>query len=289
MSSKIFKTLLETKIKEFVYSFSNEADSLFYSEEKLFHPAEYGRYRERLAKNLLKPILKGRFEIEDGFVITSNEDVSTQCDLIIFDFENTPIVRNETARFFPVENVVGIGEIKSNLSKQEFIKALNKLAKIKSLRDHSNGLVLSSKTSAKYDTKTNVTDQMFSFLICNDLNFDITKIPLSQLYDKGVEDRNKHNVILIIQKGILVYTIDYRKNSSLEHQEKLKQQGRNLNLLVQSEYPIFQGKPIQDHFILADKTDKYSHIFQFIFTIERCANFCTLLEPDLIAYIRNYR
>ena len=123
MANKIFSNILENQIKKFVSDFSIEAEQLFYdSENKLFHPGEYGKFREETVKQLLQLIVPQSYGISDGFIINAKDECSKQCDIIIFDKESTPIIKDDRHRFFPVEGVVGIGEIKSTLSKSDFIK-----------------------------------------------------------------------------------------------------------------------------------------------------------------------
>lgn len=133
--NEIFEKLMYSKIERFVHDYANLSRSVFVNTKgNLIHPGEFGMYREQIVKELLKPFLPEKFDIGTGFIITSKNRISTQCDLIIYDKENSPIIENAEQRFFPVECVVGVIEIKSNLSKSDFKKAVSKLSKIKKLR-----------------------------------------------------------------------------------------------------------------------------------------------------------
>lgn len=57
-------------------------------------------YRERIVSDLLKPFLPSRLAVGTGFIITHQNKQSTQCDLIIYDKENTPVIENGDQRFF---------------------------------------------------------------------------------------------------------------------------------------------------------------------------------------------
>ena len=70
-------------------------------------------YRERIVSDLLKPFLPSRLAVGTGFIITHQNKQSTQCDLIIYDKENTPVIENGDQRFFPVECVIGVVEVKN--------------------------------------------------------------------------------------------------------------------------------------------------------------------------------
>ena len=138
MPNKIFEEIVYEKIEIFKNSFSNISRNVFKGKngETIFHPGEFGTYRENICKEFLRLFTPSPFGIGSGFVINDVGHVSNQCEIIIFDRENTPLIEsNEKMRFFPVETVVGVGEIKSNLKKEDFIDSLNRLAFIKSMRE----------------------------------------------------------------------------------------------------------------------------------------------------------
>ena len=76
------------------------ASNIFTRDNKIFHPLEYGMYKEKCAKELLSFTTGKDIGISDGF-----------------------------AKFFPIEIIRGIGEVKSTLNKSQFTKTLKKLAK----------------------------------------------------------------------------------------------------------------------------------------------------------------
>ena len=91
MSSKIFESLLKEKIDIFRSSFSATAKDFFYDEKKkrIFHNCEFGTYRETIVRDFLKFIVPGALDISTGFLISSLDDISTQCDIVIFDSKMT--------------------------------------------------------------------------------------------------------------------------------------------------------------------------------------------------------
>jgi hypothetical protein len=99
---------------------------------KLIHPGEFGIYREAICKRFLEFIIPKKLSIDNGFLINTNNEVSTQCDIVIYDSKHTPLVQsNELQRFFPIETVCAIGEVKSTLSKAQLKETLLKLSKVK--------------------------------------------------------------------------------------------------------------------------------------------------------------
>lgn len=58
--------------------------------------------------------------------------MSHQCDIVIYDALQTPLVESQFSQmFYTIESVAAVGEIKSVLSKQAFKETINKLATVK--------------------------------------------------------------------------------------------------------------------------------------------------------------
>ena len=84
MASDIFRNLLEQKIDMFVSAFGEDANKFFKVDNRLIHPLEYGMYKERCVRELLRYSLDKSEGISDGFLISTNNTISTQCDIIIY-------------------------------------------------------------------------------------------------------------------------------------------------------------------------------------------------------------
>lgn len=121
-------------LKDFRSMFSRDSNSIFRDQtNKIIHSGEFGMYREACCRDILNMVLSKDVSVSEGFVITSNDEVSTQCDVIIYNSNLSPLVENDVAKIFPIEEVKGIGEIKSDLNKKDFSDALIKLANNKKL------------------------------------------------------------------------------------------------------------------------------------------------------------
>lgn len=215
--NNIYKTLLYEKIDHFIYSFKQASRELFFDkvERQLIHAGEFGRLREVVSKNFIRYAIPRRLDIGTGFVMNHAGDVSTQVDLIVYDKNETPLVQDsENQYFYPVETVCAVGEIKSVLKKDEFGKALNKLAKIKELRERISEIdtpIIRTNphrsSQSKFDPIINDSDRMFTFMICERFDFDIKTLvnELNSLYESEIEPRNKHNMVLSIDDGLLLY------------------------------------------------------------------------------------
>ncbi|MDD3252190.1 MAG: hypothetical protein PHV18_06500 [Lachnospiraceae bacterium] len=214
MASKRFRTIFENQVKQFVGYFSDNASSLFFDERnKLIHPGEFGKYREESCKQILRTVLDKQIAISDGFIITSEDEITTQCDVIGYNAMISPIISDGIAKMYPAEEISIIGEIKSTLSRSDYIVALRKLAENKKkIIDGRKG-----NTKKRYNSKT--YDTIVTFLICSKLSFDYKKLDYEEIY-KGIEPKYWHNVILSIEDGAFVYALDFSDTSN-ETQTKL--------------------------------------------------------------------
>lgn len=206
MANRIFDNILIDEIESFEKSFSNTSKDLFTNDsKKLIHPGEFGTYREAIARRFLKSFCPAYIDVDQGFLINTNDEVSTQCDIIAYDRRYTPMIKSkELQRFFPVETVAAIGEVKSTLSFTEFKTALNKLAKSKKMTEYieSPWIVQEGKIK-EFKPDTNPFDLAFSFLVCQKLNFKLDRIV--EAYENDVQLRHRHNIILSIEDGLILY------------------------------------------------------------------------------------
>ncbi|MGU3394073.1 DUF6602 domain-containing protein [Priestia sp. D51] len=160
MASKTFDQLLDRHIKNFTEDFCFRSTELFRPNEdqRLNHSGEFGIYREELVRNFLRQFIPMNLGITTGFIIDDNSKVSTQCDVIIYEENYTPL--DKEAPFIPVETVVAVGEVKSTLTTTGLKQALKKLAENKMIREniskptvlkrmipHSVGSLINSYTS----------------------------------------------------------------------------------------------------------------------------------------------
>ena len=207
----VFEKLVYSKIEHFLFEYNNLSRSVFVdSSGTLIHPGEFGMYRERIVGELLKPYLPEKFAIGTGFIITHKNNRSTQCDLIIYDKESTPIIENGEQRFFPVECVVGVIEVKSKMSKDNLKKALVKLSNIKKLREDinpKNPYVKRKLSKIEFNPLINPYDQIATFLICESLEFNLSECK-DEFFVDVYADKDKslyHNMILSLQDGVYLY------------------------------------------------------------------------------------
>ena len=158
--NRIFYEIIKRKIDLFLSTFITESERIFNKDDRLIHPGEYGMYRERCLKELLRNIIPEKYRIGDGFIINVEGEVSTQCDILIYDPNIIPVTDNEVARFYPAEGIIAINEVKSTLSKSELSEALYKMAK--------NKMLFSNRESLSIDKTKKILNHIYpsTLLIC---------------------------------------------------------------------------------------------------------------------------
>lgn len=214
--NKIYKALLHSKIEKFIYDFkfSKNIFEDLSKRNKLLHPAEYGMYKEKICDDIIKFVMPNRFNTGTGFLINSNDDISTQCDILIYDYNNTPLIEdNSNTRFFPVETVVSIGEIKSILTIKSLTDALIKLANNKKIKQINSICCINNNSKQSFESK-DPHDTLFSFLICDKIESFNNKTVLQKIDEayelNNIEYQYRHNTILSIEDGILTYSNQFK-------------------------------------------------------------------------------
>lgn len=280
MGNKIFDTILTRKIENFVSTFVDDSESLFYNEsKKLIHPGEFGRYRENSIKDLLRMLTQ--YRVSDGFIITSKESVSKQCDIIICDNADLPILDDNFINFFTIESVVALGEVKSKLDYTNFSKALRTLAENKKLSDDIDGVV-----KKQHNPRCTEYDLPVSFLVFKQASFELNKINFEEIY-KDIDRKYWHNFILSVEQGYFAYSFGF-----INLQEPEKTEFINKNVDINSgatfEYsyltfglnkyastPYFEG---------INPSNKFDHIQMFVAGISQAISNKTLYKTHILHY-----
>ncbi|WP_322058496.1 DUF6602 domain-containing protein [Paraburkholderia sp. J63] len=210
MANKIFDALFRERVDVFRAAFSATSTEIFYdsSKARLFHAGEYGIYRESIVREFLKFIIPQSLDISTGFILSTMDDVSSQCDIIGFDPRMTPLYQEgDRQRFFPLESVYCVGEVKSTLSRNAFSQALNKLAAVKALGERIVAPGVARPDQLHFNPTDDARQLFSSFLICQKFDFDTSNIEneIDRFYDPCVAHRHKHNVILSMEDGLLTY------------------------------------------------------------------------------------
>ena len=110
------------------------------------HNGSKGDMRENSLKKFLQ---EGRFpskyDIRSGEIVTPQNNTTRQCDLIIYDrLEGVPLIYDESTQVYPIDTIYAVVEVKSKLSKDKLIEALENIKSIKSIVP--NDTIINKKT-----------------------------------------------------------------------------------------------------------------------------------------------
>lgn len=278
MSNTIFQAILDRKIEYFIQSFVEDADSIFYKDEKLFHPGEYGKFRENTLKELLRMLIPTNNRIGDGFIITSKNNVSTQCDIIIFENENLPLLNDGIYQFYTIESTLAIGEVKSAQSKIQLKETLRKLASNKMLQDERTYNIKKRKSNFIHN------EDIFSFLICRKIE-NPDKLNFNEIYG-DIPKRYWHNCILSIEDGFQNYILPIMEFEPELKNEYLRILG--MSPFLYSDYPVHyeNGKGYQciDNFSKIENDNKQNHIIMFLKCIVNSLSMMTTFNTEFLSY-----
>ena len=272
MGNEIFDSLFRERAELFRSAFAAVATEVFYdpAQKRLRHTGEYGMYREAIVRDFLKFVVPRALDVSTGFIITTLNDVSTQCDIIVFDPHLTPLYQEgDRQRFFPVESVFCVGEVKSDLSKPDFAEALNKLATIKALGERiAHPVIAGRQAHAPFDPVNQPFDLPASILICQRLSFSLENIKddLNELYDPNILHRHRHNMILSVEDGLLAY----------------------LHKDVRVPYPRLAGQDLRSSFTTPGD-DKSQHLKLFGACMFMLTANKTLLLPEFTDYVTGFQ
>lgn len=278
MGNKVLETILARKIENFVSTFVEDSKSIFFDGKQLKHSGEFGRYRENSIKDLLQILTK--YKISDGFIITPSDRTSTQCDIVVYDNFDFPVLENNLIQFFSIESVLSIGEVKSTLSKKEFKNALIKLAKNKKLSEDIRGKV-------KQKTHGDEYNHPLTFLVCKDLKFDISKIDFEDIYE-DIPKVYWHNLILSVEQGLFTYEFNFQTLSK-DHKTYHIANNLDVNKSIFVETPLFSCfgtiYNCTSNFRRIEDLDKFKHIKFFITAFSQAINRKTIYQTEIIYYI----
>jgi hypothetical protein len=120
-------------IPSFFESVENELLARLAKAGFVAHAGDKGGNREEILRDFLSKHLPARYGVAKGEIATKAGQRSHSADIIIYDALDTPILYSESTAVLPIEGVYGIIEVKSRLSKTEFLDAASKITEFKRL------------------------------------------------------------------------------------------------------------------------------------------------------------
>lgn len=183
-------------------------------------PGLVGSAREHEVRRKLQSVLPTKVGVATGCVIDSYGNTSNQSDVVLFEKDHCPVFSingDPAATYIPCESVIAVGEIKSSLGTAEINDAVDKIAKVKSLRRYLNdptcfrryGSVMSLQgvPSEAFDPEHKPLDQIYGFILCHESSL----IPetLADRYAKACSRHPEHlspNLMVSLKDGLMLFT-----------------------------------------------------------------------------------
>jgi hypothetical protein len=98
------------------------------------HPVAKGDATEGIWIEVLKGYLPERYRVDRAFVIDSNDNVSQQIDIVIYDRQYTPLIfKQDGALVIPAESVYAVFEAKQSINACQVEYAAKKIASVRAL------------------------------------------------------------------------------------------------------------------------------------------------------------
>jgi hypothetical protein len=170
------------------------------------HHGVAGQETENLLIDFLNERLPRRFSAVTGLVIDTENSLSKQCDVLIYDAENSPVYRaGSVGQILPSDSIAAVIQVKSKLSKAELKDAAENIASVKKLQrspitnldqpvNFSNFIVNNSLGVVfAYDSKTSLK------ALAKNLKEINKKLPRAQWID----------VVVVLGKGMLSYCMQF--------------------------------------------------------------------------------
>jgi hypothetical protein len=118
----------------------------------IIHPTAKGDASELNWIDWLKAYLPKRYQVDKAFVIDSNNTLSQQLDLVIYDRQYSPFVfHQDAAIYIPAESVYAVFEVKQEMSKEYLVYTGQKIKSVRILSRttapivHAGGVIQAPK------------------------------------------------------------------------------------------------------------------------------------------------
>ena len=123
--------------------FDNLENSLYSDMSiRIEHDLEDGKYREYLVKKVFDKIIPSKYSITNGFIIDSDNNISKEMDIIIYDKNYVPPFFDETYTVVPIEAVIAVIQVKTTLDSGTIADSIENLNSIDKLNSKVGGKII---------------------------------------------------------------------------------------------------------------------------------------------------
>lgn len=268
-------------IPSFFESVENELLARLAKAGFVAHAADKGGNREEILRDFLTKHLPARYGVAKGEIATKSGQRSHSADIIIYDALSTPILYSESTAVLPIEGVYGIIEVKSRLSKTEFLDAASKITEFKRLAPRDLSVI---------STRDYVTVHRPSRPFGLILGYQLDGNSLASLADNWAEENKRvHdvnffvNAIGVLGTGVLNYElIDLAAGTK----ETILHTDTFVNTILTAHHATSQGLPVPDRFFRIVQHSLGTRTFgRFYIYLLLLLSGIRLGVPDLGAYL----
>ena len=168
------------------------------------HSATKGSEAEKVLREFLNKHLPQRFRAATGILIDSNNALSKQTDVIIYDALSSPVFRfSEDAMILPVDTVASVIEVKSRLTSDELLDAYKKIASVKTLKKRPSS-EMDRKATGSELKMTSTLGVIFAFT--SDIAIETVAQKIEEL-NKPFDSQAWPDMVIVLDVGTLNYAI----------------------------------------------------------------------------------
>ena len=192
----VFKSITEKLMIDFNFASS-----------EIKHNFSKGHVREiELASQFLDKYMPKNIGITRGEIISSNNEVSNECDLIFYEKNGCPfLLDKEGYRIIPIEFVYGVLEVKSNLNSSELLDSYNKISTVKKFKKeaYSSRFVDIKPTTLAYGKEWEIFPTTGFIFAYNSIKLTTLKDRLTEL-QKDTDLHNRIDSVWVLDKGMII-------------------------------------------------------------------------------------
>jgi hypothetical protein len=170
------------------------------------HSGERGTEGEEVLKQFLNKHMPQRFRAASGVLIDSDNELSRQSDIIVYDALTSPVYRaSERMQIVPADSAAAVMEVKSSLSKAELEDAFVKIAAAKRLKKSPVSQMDQPSTRTGLDSiaTLGIVVGFDSLTSLESLAKNVEE--LNTKYDSSLWP----DMIVVLDKGIISYSIQW--------------------------------------------------------------------------------
>lgn len=126
-SNKIGNTIFDGLAKQMLLDFDQ-------IKREIIHKGERGTQQEETLKEFLGRYLPKKYGVGRGEIINSQNQVSRQCDVVIYNALESPLLLiREGYQLFPVEAVLATIEVKSSFNHRSIAETIDNIASVRNI------------------------------------------------------------------------------------------------------------------------------------------------------------